>query len=199
MNNCAWIFCHITRCRKCSRKFAALKAKYEFKHKNTEYNNFKDLSPEAVERVKICYGACIFIAWNLESICNLEDMGWHVGALEMIEEDIEIKNPERYLNYKTAKEGWSALRNAGHWLSEMELEERFFLFRDLARIFILTWDKEAPERKCPVYIPDQNISYIADELGIPKNIAYQISEEELWDQQRFWAKRKREKNQLSGG
>lgn len=188
------IFTHIMTCRKCSRKFARLKVKYKYRHKNTDYKNYKDLSSKALERISVCYGVCVFVSWRLDSISSLEDMAWYMNAVAMLEEDIGIENPEKYLNYNTLEEAWLAFTEPAHWLSEMEIEERFFLFRDLARMFILVWDKEDPQSKCPIYIPDQIVLCITDELGIPEDDAYAIGEEELWDVQKFWKNLEREKN-----
>jgi hypothetical protein len=197
MENIGWIFLHIIKCRKCSRKFANLKVKYKSKHKKIEYKNFKDLSPEAIEKVKVCYGACVFISWRLDAVSTLEDIRMYSNAIEMLEEDIEIKNGERYLQYKSWEEGWEALSSSASWLSEMVSDsERFFLFRDLARIIILTWDQDDYRKKLPMYLSDQNIECIAENLGLVKNLALGIAEEELWDVQKFWHKYDREKSNV---
>jgi hypothetical protein len=190
MDNWGWIYLHVLQCRKCAKKFGVLKQKYGFHHKNIEYKCFKNLSDEEKEKMKICYGACVFTAWRLDTITSLEEMLLHLNAIAALEEDLDIENGERYLQYKSWEEGWEALTTSANWLSEMVSDsERFFLFRDLARIIILTWDKENYQRKFPIYIPDQNIAYIGESLGIKENDAYNICEEEFWDLQKIWNKR----------
>ena len=123
-------------------------------------------------------------------------MALHIDAIGMLEEDIEIKDGESYLQYNSWEEGWNSLKKSTHRLVEMktELKQRNFLFRDLVRIIILTWEADDPRRRFPVYVSDLNISCIAENLEIAEKIAFNIAEEEFWDLQKFWRKRKREKN-----
>jgi len=196
-----WIFFHIMKCRRCSKKFATLKVRYKFKHKGTDPYSYRyitqlwDTHPEVAEHRAICYGVCVFVSWGLSDISSLEDMWLYLDGIKVLD-DLGVKDSEKYLNYKNIDDAWLVFENSAHLLANMEPEECFFIFRNLAWLFILTWDKEATESKFPIYMPDSNISYISKHLGIPTDIAYKISEEELWNLQIFWKKRALEKENV---
>jgi hypothetical protein len=193
VSDCAWVTTHLTSCRRCSRKFQKLKEKQKFRHKGTKFaHNYKSLDllwiiqPETAERMATCLAASTFAHWRLDEVSIVEEMEYYSNALLMLK-DCDIKNPEKYLNYKNIDEAWTAFDYAAQWLARMEIAQRFDLFVTLASTYIISWSDDL--RESPVYIKNDSISHMAGKLGIPEEMAWKITEEELWNLQEYWKHR----------
>lgn len=197
MKNIDWVATHIKRCGRCRRKFQKLKEKLRSRHKDIKFNHtYRSLDllwiirPQVAERMAICYAATTFVNWSLDIIETPADIEFYSAVLSMLKER-DVRNPKKYLDYKNTDEAWAAFDYAAQWLVRMEIQQRFDLFVDLARMCIMSW--YIPQKESPVYIKHDSIAHMASKLEIPHEIAWKKAEEELWDLQKYWMEREREK------